>query len=354
MTRARVAVVGAGWWGSTAHIPSLSSYEHAELVAIADPDEATLRAAGARTGVTRLHTDYRDLFTGDIDGVVVAVPHAYHYDIVRASLDAGLHVLCEKPMVLKAREARDLVQRADAQDRHLMVGYTFRFTRHAKLARELVRSGRIGEVMFVSALFASTVEALYRGRPEEYGLVENAPLPSTYSDPAISGGGQGQTQITHAIDLVFSITGLHAVEVTGYMANFHLDVDLVDALSYRLSNGGIGTMGATGSIAPGMKMQEEFRYYGTKGVLIHDLQEGLLSLLPNDGEPEIFPASRPTRSTPTRSRRVPSSTRFWARARIPPPGAWRRSASSSSRPPTARRGTDGPCASTSCTAKEET
>lgn len=290
-SKARVAVVGAGWWGSKAHIPSLATYEHAELAAIVDPDEARVRAAGDRTGVTRLHTDYRDLFTGDIDGVVVAVPHAYHYEIARTSLDAGLHVLIEKPMVLKALEARDLVQRADANDLHLMVGYTFHFTRHTQLARELVQSGRIGDVMFVSALFASAVEAFYRGRPEEYELDDPVagPLASTYSDPTIAGGGQGQTQITHAIDTVFWITGLHAVEVTGYMANFHLEVDLVDALSYRLSNGGIGTMGATGTIAPGMEMQEEFRYYGTKGVLLHDLAKGKLSFLPNNGEPEIFP-----------------------------------------------------------------
>ncbi len=286
-----MAVVGAGWWASKAHIPSLATCEDAELAAVVDPDEEKLRAAGLRTGVTRLHADYRDLFTGDIDGVVVAVPHAYHYEIARASLDAGLHVLIEKPMVLKALEARDLLQRADANELHLMVGYTFHFTRHTQLARELVQAGRLGDILFVSALFASSVEAFYRGRPEEYELDDPVPGPlaSTYSDPAIAGGGQGQTQITHAIDTVFWITGLSAVEVTGYMANFHLEVDLVDAISYRLSNGAIGTMGATGSIAAGMELQEEFRYYGTKGVLLHDLAKGTLSFLPNSGEPETFP-----------------------------------------------------------------
>jgi predicted dehydrogenase len=289
--KARVAVVGAGWWASKAHIPSLATYEHAELTAIVDPDEEKMRAAGDRTGVTRLHGDYRDLYTGDIDGVVVAVPHAYHYEIARASLDAGLHVLIEKPMVLKAVEARDLVQRAEVNGLHLMVGYTFHFTRHTQLARALVQSGRLGDVMFVSALFASSVEAFYRGKPQEYEIDDPVagPLPSTYRDPAIAGGGQGQTQVTHAIDIVFWITGLCAAEVTAYMASFHLEVDLVDAICYQLSNGGIGTMGATGSIAPGMEMQEEFRYYGTEGVLLHDLAKGKLSFLPNDGEPEVFP-----------------------------------------------------------------
>jgi predicted dehydrogenase len=264
------------------------------VTCLADPDPERLRAASDRYGVATTFPSHRELLaSGLVDGVVIAVPHAFHYEIARDALDSGIHVMVEKPMVLRASEAWDLVERAKAGGLHLVVGYTYHFTRHAARAREVISSGELGELLFVSGLFASMVESYYRGRPGDYLGVFDFPLTGphekTYSDPALSGGGQGQTQITHAMGMVFWLTGARAVEVSAYMESRDLAVDLVDAISYRLDNGAIGTMGSTGSLRPGQPQQQELRYYGTEGFLLQELIHGKLSVHRNDGTSESPP-----------------------------------------------------------------
>lgn len=303
----RIGVVGTGWWATQFHIPGLIDYEGAELVAFADRDPDRLSVAAKRFGVETTFEDPGELFdSGLVDGVIIAVPHVYHYELAKAALDAGLHVLLEKPMVLKAKHAWDLVQTANDRSLHLMLGYTYQFTRAAKKVRETIQSGRIGELIHVSGLFASMVESYFRGQPDDYAPVFEFPVTGpgeqTYSDPSISGGGQGQTQITHAMGMVLWATDREPEEVFAYMENRDLAVDLVDAISYRLDNGAIGTMAATGSLAPDQPQQQEFRYYGTDGYILQDLLGGTVGVHLNDGtheelEPleddEIYPATLP-------------------------------------------------------------
>jgi predicted dehydrogenase len=233
----------------------------------------------------------------------------FHYPLAKAALDAGLHVLLEKPMVLEAGHAWDLVDTAAAAGLHLMVGYTYHHTRAAARVAELVGSGRIGDVLHVSALFASMVESFLRGRPADYAGVFNYPVTgprtSTYADPAIAGGGQGQTQVTHAMAMVLWTTGRRVTEVTALMDNRDLAVDLVDAIAYRLDNGAVGTLASTGSLRPGQPSQQEFRYYGTEGFVLQDLLAGTVVAHFNDGTSEeldplgpdeVFPSAAPSRS----------------------------------------------------------
>lgn len=295
--RARIGVIGTGWWSTQFHIPGLMSYDRADLVALADPDTDKLAAAASTYGVDRTHTDYRRLLDADdVDCVIIAAPHAYHYDIARDALAAGKHVLLEKPMTLTAASAWDLVERARASRLHLMVGDTYHFTDHARRAYEIVRSGRLGELRLVSGLFSSMVESYLRGHPSDYAGVFHFPVTgpgtSTYSDPEVAGGGQGVTQITHAMAMVFWVTGQRTAEVSAFMNNVDLDVDLVDAVSYRLDSGALGTMAATGTIRPGQPEQQELRYYGSEGFLLQDIKYGRLAFYGNDGAVET-PADLP-------------------------------------------------------------
>ena len=292
MRQAKMGVIGAGWWATQQHIPSLRTYEKADLVGIADPNADKLQSAVQYYEVDGAYSDYHHLLE-KVEGVVIAVPHVYHYEIARDALDAGVHVLVEKPMVLKATHAWDLVERANAKDLQLMVGTTFQFTSHARRVREIVRSGGIGDVIHVSGLFASMVESFLRSRPADYQSVFEYPVTGpqldTYSDPKIAGGGQGQTQLSHAMGMVFWITGLRATEAFAYMESFDLRVDLVDAISYRLENGAVGTMGATGSLRPDQPQNQEFRYYGTEGQLRQDIINGKADVYYNDGRSEVLP-----------------------------------------------------------------
>ena len=306
----RIAVVGTGWWATQFHLPSISDYEGAQLTALADPDEGKLRAAAERFGVDTTFSDPHELFAAGVaDGVIIAVPHAYHYELAKAALDAGLHVLLEKPMVLKATDAWSLVDTAKQAGLHLTIGYVYHHTRAAAKVRELIQSGRIGELICVAGLFASMVESYLRGQPADYEPVFKFPLtgPSadTYSDPEIAGGGQGMLQVTHAMGMVLWATGRRVEEVSAFMDNRDLNVDLVDGIAYRMDNRAVGTMAATGSTAPGQPQQQEFRYYGTEGYVLQDLLQGTVSAYFNDGtseeieplsEDETYPAESTSRS----------------------------------------------------------
>ena len=310
MHRVRVGVIGAGWWATEHHIPSLMGYERAELVGIADPKPEKLKQAADHYEVEGRYDDYRRLLeVPNLEGVVISIPHAFHYEVARDALDAGIHVLVEKPMVLRATEAWDLVRRADERGLHLSVGYTFQHTWHAKKAKETVQSGAIGDIMFVSGLFASMVESYFRGVTDEYrGQFDypvTPPESTTYSDPKIAGGGQGHTQITHPMGMVFWVTELRATEVSAIMEKFDLAVDLVGAISYRMENGAVGSMGATGSIRQDQPGDQRVLYFGSRGFLRQDLINGRMDIYYNDGtseiindmtEEEIYPAHLPSRS----------------------------------------------------------
>ena len=301
--------MGTGWWATQAHLPGLTTYDGVEVTAIADPDPQKLAAAAQRFAVANAYDDPHELFrSGLVDGVLIAVPHVHHYPLAKAALDAGLHVMLEKPMVLKTTHAWDLVDIAATAGLHLMVGYTYQFTRAAAHVAELIGSGRIGELLQVSGLFSSMVESYYRGQPDDYAEVFQFPVTgpavSTYADPAISGGGQGQTQITHAMGMVLWATGRRVIEVSAFMSNRDLAVDLVDAIAYRLDNEAVGTMGSTGSLRPNQPAQQELRYYGSEGFVLQDLLAGTVVAHFNDGtsdeiEPlasdEVYPAHAPGR-----------------------------------------------------------
>ncbi len=309
MRIARVGVIGAGWWATQYHIPSLKTYRNAELVGICDLKPAKLQRAADFYDIAGRFTDHHELLASGVDGVVVAVQHAFHYQVARDALDAGVSVLVEKPMTLRSAEAWDLVDRARDRGLHLMVGYTFHFTRHAKAAYEIVRSGRLGQIQFVSGLFATMVESYLRGQPQDYvdhfQFPVTGPEPSTYSDPAIAGGGQGVLQVTHPMGMVLWVTGLRAVEVSGFVENFDLDVDLADAFSYRLSNGAVGVMGSTGGLRPRQSPIQANTYFGTNGFMEQDLTGGRLRVHYHDGtsqafsdlaEDELYPQHAPSRA----------------------------------------------------------
>ena len=292
MAKARMGVIGAGWWATQHHIPSLKTYENADLIGIADVKPEKLTAASDYYGIQNTYVDHRDLLASGVDGVVIAVQHAFHYQVARDALDAGVHVLVEKPMTLKAADAWDLVERAKSNNLHLMVGYTYQFTRHAQAARKIVQSGRIGDLQLISGVFTSWVESFLRGNPQDYAdafkFPVTGPEPISYSDPNVSGGGQGHLQVTHPMGMVFWVTGRRAIEVFAFMEKFDLAVDLVDAFSYRLDSGAVGTMGSTGGARPGQSLDQGIVYAGTKGFVRQDIFNGQLDAQYHDGTSERF------------------------------------------------------------------
>jgi len=300
VSRARIAVVGAGWFARLAAIPALVAHPDADLVAVCDTDEARVRDTAQEYGVAHTFTSVADLVDADVaDGVVVAVSQTAHYDVCAQALSAGLHVLVEKPMVLTAEHAWQLVDLARAGDRILMVGETFHYPSVSRRVREIVQSGRLGRLLQIAGTFNSHTAPLFAGgsaMPDGRG--------GGYADPALAGGGQGHTQISHLAGLAFWTTGEAVTEVFGYLDNAGLRVDLVDAIVARLAGGGSLALSATGTMPEGHPPRNRLEYYGSDGVLIHDLGKASASLaLPREpaqtfelaeGEPG-YPVQAPAR-----------------------------------------------------------
>jgi predicted dehydrogenase len=279
--KARIAVVGCGWWATEAHMPALARNPRAELAALVDPSPARLAAAAERFSPAATFGGVEDLLAaGNVDGVIVAVPHGEHRRVAQAVLEAGLHVLVEKPLTIAADDARALVELARRAEVELIVGYPWHYNAHARAAREAIAAGRIGEIEHVACLFASIARQLYAGRPDDYqdvlGYTTQTPEPTTYSDPAA--GGQGQTQLTHSAALLLWLSGLVPTGVTGFVTNRELPVDLADAVAVRFANGAVGTLASTGSVTPGHEELLEYRVFGTRGHLVLDIQGGSMAI----------------------------------------------------------------------------
>ena len=123
--KARIGVVGAGWWSTYTHIPGLLENPNAELAGICDTnDEAVRRVAEAFPEVPTYADVGEMLQAQSLDGVVVAIPHVAHHRVAAQCLDRGLHVMVEKPLTLTAADAKDLVGRAGrAVDRWVSVEF---------------------------------------------------------------------------------------------------------------------------------------------------------------------------------------------------------------------------------------
>jgi predicted dehydrogenase len=127
------------------YLPSLLSHPSAHVVAISGRDAKRAAEVAAKFGGAQVFTDYRRLIdSGELDAVIIAAPDDLHYEMTVAALDAGLHVLCEKPLASNATLARELHQRAVyAQVKH-MVLFTWRWQPHWRYVKHLVETGYIG------------------------------------------------------------------------------------------------------------------------------------------------------------------------------------------------------------------
>lgn len=296
MSKVRVAVIGCGWWSTRAHLPALAANPDALIAAIADPDRQRRDRAGDRFGVGARYADAAEMLAMErLDAAIVATPHATHAALARLCLDRGLHVLVEKPLTIDPLDAHDLVVRAAATGRELIVGYPYHYVPQFAELRDRLGAGTIGRPELLMGLFASVARELYRGRPEGYaevlGYPTHGPGASTYSDPAIAGGGQGQTQVTHLAALMLWVSGLRPTEVSAMTSQADLPVDLVDALAIRFEGGAIGSIASTGGVQPALPEQLEVRIYGDRGQATLDAITGRASVSGIDGVTQGLPVA---------------------------------------------------------------
>ncbi|MCO6458820.1 MAG: Gfo/Idh/MocA family oxidoreductase [Pirellulaceae bacterium] len=162
----RVAIVGAGAVSDYHHVPAIRLDPRAELVAVCDPNRQLLEQRRADWGVDRLYESAEELCRDpEVDALVVATPNFTHRPISLAAVQAGKHVMCEKPLGLHAGEVREMYQAARRNGVVHMTAFTYRFAPSMRYLRHLLKSGALGEPRhFRSQRFLDLPEASWGWR----------------------------------------------------------------------------------------------------------------------------------------------------------------------------------------------
>jgi predicted dehydrogenase len=151
-SRIGVAVVGTGRWALRAHIPGWQRDERVEVVALVDNDANALAEAGAQFGVSGLYRDFEEMLTDPaVDVVDVVTGNHAHFPVSMAALEAGKHVLCEKPVNSDYRQTRRAAELAQSKGLRTKLGFTFRYAPAVMYAKHLIDQGFIGRPYMLNA-----------------------------------------------------------------------------------------------------------------------------------------------------------------------------------------------------------
>lgn len=162
----RYALVGAGWIAQSAVLPAFkNAKKNSELVALVSDDPKKRKRLGSKLKVKTYSYDEYDacLTSGEIDAVYISLPNHLHRDYVVRAAEAGIHVLCEKPLAMNEDQASEMVDVCRRNGVRLMTAYRLHFDEANLRAIQLVKSGKIGEPRFYDSVFSmQAVEGNYR------------------------------------------------------------------------------------------------------------------------------------------------------------------------------------------------
>lgn len=257
--RIRVALIGLGKMGLS-HLAVVNAHPDVELVAVCDASAYVLDVLEKYTGL-KGYVEHRKLFDEQRpEAVLIATPTRLHSEMVRAALERGMHVYCEKPFCLDPHEGLRLAQLAET--RHLVnhVGYHYRFVAAFQEAKRLVDAGVLGRI--------------HHFRAEAYGPVVVRPSGSTWRTHRAEGGGCLYDYACHAIDLVQYLVGCpDAVDGTVLNRVFSRDVEDGVYSTLLYADGKTGQLAANWSDERFRKMSVKLTLWGENGSICADRQE---------------------------------------------------------------------------------
>ena len=209
MEKLKIAVVGVGGI-STVHLGGYLKNPNVEVYAFCDINEKILEEKGEKYGVTRLYTDVQEMLNAlpELDAVSVCTWNNGHAPCTIAALNAGKHVLCEKPMAMNAKEAEEMISAAKKNGKKLMIGFVRRFGNDAAVVKDFIENGSVGDIYYAKATY----------------LRRNGNPGGWFGDKARSGGGP-------LIDL-----GVHVIDLTRYLMGNPKPVSVYGATFHKLGN----------------------------------------------------------------------------------------------------------------------
>lgn len=293
----RLGFIGAGWWAVEYQMPWFAARDDVALISVCRLGQAELALVRDRFGFAHATEDYHELLRQELDAVVVASPHVLHYEHARAALEAGFHVMVEKPMCTRARDAHALATLAAAKGLHVLVPQGWNFTPYVRQARRLTQAGEIGEVRHIVCQMASALGDLMAGQPmvETEGQTFRPPA-ATWADPARA-GGYGWGQLTHALGVMFALADVQPATVTAQMGRSPSGADYYDAIIATFTNGATAAISGSATIPKpsgarhdrSKGYQIDIRIFGSEGMLLLDIERERLEIRRNDGRDTVIP-----------------------------------------------------------------
>ena len=244
--RVRVGIVGCGKIAIN-HAKALQANGLVDLVSCCDVDAQRAAAFASRFGIPHSSGDLGALLGAGVDAVTVCSPHPAHEAAVLAAADAGVHVLCEKPIAITLEESDRMIAATDAAGVAFGALFQRRFWAAAQRARAAVADGKLGVPVFGSV-------SLKLGRDAAYFQAD--PWRGTW---AADGGGVLINQAIHYIDLLQWCMGAPAVRVSGRIATRkhgdHIEVEDTAVATVEFAGGALGVISAGTTFAPGLGAQ---------------------------------------------------------------------------------------------------
>ncbi|MFS0634711.1 Gfo/Idh/MocA family oxidoreductase [Mesobacillus foraminis] len=190
MTKLRIGIIGIGGIAQGRHIPAfLELSDRCEVTALSDVNFTRAKEAADKFGVPFVFEDYHELFKV-VDAVCICTPNKFHAEITLAAFQAGVHVMCEKPMALSAAECELMLAASKQANKVLAIAYHYRFMKEAQAAKKLMRE--------VGAPLVTRIQALRRRKVPGWGVFTNKEL---------QGGGSLIDYGCHLLDLALWLMG---------------------------------------------------------------------------------------------------------------------------------------------------
>ncbi|MGZ8596010.1 MAG: Gfo/Idh/MocA family protein [Actinomycetota bacterium] len=271
----RWGIVSTADIGMRKVIPGIRAAARCEVVAIASRDLARAEAAASELAIGRAHGSYEDLLADpDVDAVYIPLPNHLHAEWTIAAARAGKHVLCEKPLAMTAADAERMIEACQAEGVHLMEAFMYRLHPTWEAVRELVASGRIGELRAVQSWFS-----YFNDDPAN---IRNIPE---------AGGGALYDIGCYSVSLSRMLFGREPVRIQGSVTR---DPDMgIDVLTSGILDfpGGVATFTCSIRAEPDQRVY----VYGTRGWISVEIPFNIPPDLPtrvfvtSGGEPPVRP-----------------------------------------------------------------
>src|SRR5215212_3479581 len=273
----RVGVLGAGRWAERAHLPGWTRDPRAEVIAVCDVDRGLAEAAGKQFGAAVVSDDYREVVTrNDLDVIDVCTPSHTHFELSMAALEAGKHVLCEKPVAFDFRDTMRAADLARSQGLKTKLGFTFRYSPAMLYMKEMVDQGFCGEPYIYNAYEQNSqwIDPQTPLRQADHDADQTRIQVSSlegYGAPVIDiARWMVGSDFTSVVGVLRNFVPERVVRATGRM--MRMNIDDGDIFIGEFANGAIGSV-QTSFVTVGNYPGIEVRLYGSKGAIITRLVE---------------------------------------------------------------------------------